>query len=86
MATILHSRTIPSFETCNASFHHDGTAQFLSCCIVIGLIISYLPQVSSFPSALNPLVIVVDANDGEMVNSIIELFIINQVKVSLLIF
>lgn len=43
----LHSRPVPSPATCRAAFKHDQTAQILSILIVIGLIISYLPQVSA---------------------------------------
>lgn len=47
----LHARPIASLETCRASYdtNHDVTAQVLSLCIIAGLIISYLPQVSLPP-------------------------------------
>ncbi|GAA5821830.1 hypothetical protein JCM10212_003144 [Sporobolomyces blumeae] len=39
-----HSRPIASPHTCKAAFVHNRTGEILSLCIVVGLIVSYLPQ------------------------------------------
>ena len=44
---VLHARAIPTPETCRAAFHHDRTTAILSGLIVLGLVVSYCPQVSS---------------------------------------
>lgn len=43
--SLMHARSIPSRETCQLAFKHDGPTELLSILIVVGLIISYLPQV-----------------------------------------
>ncbi|GAA5829901.1 hypothetical protein JCM5353_006108 [Sporobolomyces roseus] len=39
-----HSRPIVSPSTCKAAFNHNRTGEILSICIVVGLVISYIPQ------------------------------------------
>lgn len=41
---LYHSRPIPSPHTCKAAYTHDRTSLVLSLLIVIGLVVSYLPQ------------------------------------------
>lgn len=48
LAPLLHSLPVPSPKTCREAFVHDSTTEVLSSLIVVGLIISYLPQVSLF--------------------------------------
>ncbi|GAA5883382.1 hypothetical protein JCM16303_006721 [Sporobolomyces ruberrimus] len=40
----LHSRPIVSRQTCRSAFSHNRTGEILSICIVVGLVISYIPQ------------------------------------------
>ncbi|GAA6025893.1 hypothetical protein JCM11491_001727 [Sporobolomyces phaffii] len=40
----LHSRPIVSPQTCRAAFQHNRTGEILSVCIVVGLVVSYIPQ------------------------------------------
>lgn len=40
-----HTRSIPSYESCNEGFKHDGLTELLSLVIVFGLFASYCPQV-----------------------------------------
>ncbi|GAA5953929.1 hypothetical protein JCM3765_000697 [Sporobolomyces pararoseus] len=40
----LHSRPIVSPSTCRAAFQHNRTGEILSICIVVGLVVSYIPQ------------------------------------------
>ncbi|SCV69148.1 BQ2448_2168 [Microbotryum intermedium] len=40
----LHSRPIASPSTCKAAYQHDSTTQILSTLIIVGLVVSYLPQ------------------------------------------
>ncbi|GAA5963053.1 hypothetical protein JCM21900_002217, partial [Sporobolomyces salmonicolor] len=39
-----HSRPIASPHSCREAFHHNRTGEILSLCIVVGLVLSYLPQ------------------------------------------
>ncbi|GAA5993153.1 hypothetical protein JCM5350_005387 [Sporobolomyces pararoseus] len=39
-----HSRPIVSPSTCRAAFQHNRTGEILSICIVVGLVVSYIPQ------------------------------------------
>ncbi|KAK4058614.1 hypothetical protein OIO90_000058 [Microbotryomycetes sp. JL221] len=41
---VAHARPLPSPSTCKAAFQHDRTTEILSACIVVGLIVSYVPQ------------------------------------------
>ncbi|GAA6037047.1 hypothetical protein JCM8097_005524 [Rhodosporidiobolus ruineniae] len=43
-ALLVHSRPPISPSTCKAAFEHDQTTLVLSTCIVVGLVLSYLPQ------------------------------------------
>lgn len=47
--SLLHSRPIATKDTCERAFQHDQTVQILSIALIVGLILSYVPQVSALP-------------------------------------